>query len=196
MTTHNMERLTPASDLAPIVGLAEAKAHLRVSHLDEDDLIARYIESVADYLDGYDGVLGRALRPQTWQLTLNALPCSGIIRLPLAPFVEVNSVVYDDEAGTPATLAASTYRVRKDCGFGLIERRGDQEWPSDAYEVRVSYDVGHDDERPMPKAIYHAALLLLGDAYDNRAAGVEGKVVSINPAVERLLAPYRVRSWS
>lgn len=195
MTTHNMQRLTPASELAPIVELAEAKAHLRVSHLNEDDIIARYLEGVADYLDGYDGSLGRALRPQSWKLTLDGLPCSGAIRLPLVPFVDVTEVEYDTEAGDTLTLDAATYRVRKDQGWGVIERRPDQDWPADAVEVRVTYAAGHDPSHPMPMAIYQAALLLLGDAYDNRSAQIEGKVVSVNPAVERLLAPFRVRSW-
>ena len=128
MTTHNMERLTPASDLAPIVALAEAKAHLRVSHLNEDTLIQRYLEGIADYLDGYDGSLGRALRPQSWKLTLDALPCSGAIRLPLVPFVELTDVEYDTCAGDTFTLEPTTYRVRKDQGFGVIELRADKTW--------------------------------------------------------------------
>lgn len=195
MTTHHMERLTLASDLAPIVTLAEAKAHLRVSHLAEDALIERYLEGVADYLDGYDGVLGRALRPQSWKLTLDALPCSGVIRLPLAPFVAVTEIKYDTTAGDTLTLDAATYRVRKDQGFGVVEQRPEKSWPSDVVEARVTYSVGHDSANPMPKPIYQAALLLLGDAFDNRSAQVEGKIVSVNPAIERLLAPYRVRSW-
>lgn len=193
---YHMERVTPAADLAALVSLADAKAHLRVSHLNEDALIARYLEAIADYLDGYEGVLGRALRPQSWKLSLSELPaCSDTIRLPLIPFGEVTAIEYDTEAGDTLTLDPALYRVRKDEGFGLVEPAFGQTWPADMSELRVTYLVGRDQDRPLPMAIYHAALLLLGDAYDNRSAQTEGRIVSVNPAVERLLAPFRVRSW-
>lgn len=69
----------------PVVSLDEAKAHLRVSHDDEDDLIRGLIAAATAYLDGLDGVLGRALSPQTWRAVYregSATDC-----LPIGPVI-------------------------------------------------------------------------------------------------------------
>lgn len=189
----HMERITAPA--APLISLAEAKAHLRVTHLNEDDLIAGYIAATEDYLDGFSGTLGRALQTQTWRLHLRDYPASEALRLPLAPFQSVTSVKYDGEDYVERTHDPALYRVIRDAGFGVIEPKIGQTWPATVTAVRVEYVVGHDAANPMPRAIRAAALLLIGALYDNRAAEVEGRIITHNPAVERLLAPYRVRSW-
>jgi uncharacterized phiE125 gp8 family phage protein len=190
-----MTRLTPPNDLAELVTLAEAKQHLRVTHLKEDDLIKLYLAAITDYLDGYEGALGRALRPQEWRLTIDGAPCSGTIRLPLVPFTELVAIEYDDPAGQTHVIDETIYRAREDLGFGLVQTAYGQSWPTDIDTMRITYECGHDVTRPMPAAIKAAALLMLGDLYSNRSAQVEGKIINVNPTVENLLTPYRVRSW-
>ncbi|WP_297534627.1 head-tail connector protein [Nitrobacter sp.] len=58
--------LTPIRTVAPAempVTLAEAKAHLRVDHDDQDDLITAQIKAATAWFDGYSGILGRADYP-------------------------------------------------------------------------------------------------------------------------------------
>lgn len=194
--THDMKRLTPADELDALVPLEKAKAHLRVSHVLEDDLIKSYLAGLADELDGYSGSLGRALREQQWQLTISEAPCSGVIRLPLVPFVAIDEIAFDDAAGDEQIADPGDYRVRRDQGFGVIEAAYGKSLPwASAQEIRVTYTVGYTDDDPMPANIFNAILLMLGDIYTHRSAGVEGRVMTVNPTVERLLAPFRVRSW-
>lgn len=47
---------------------------------------------------------------------------------------------------------------------------------------------------PVPESIKQAARLLVGDSYALREASVTGTIYTANPAVLRLLNPYRV-TW-
>lgn len=62
-----MIRITPPTAL--VITLAEAREHLRVSHDDEDLLIQSLIDAAVSWLDGWDGVLGRCIMPQTWRIS-------------------------------------------------------------------------------------------------------------------------------
>lgn len=179
-----------------LLTLAEAKAHLRVTHLAEDDLISTLLTAAEDFLDGYEGYLGRALAPQSWRLSLDAWPCSGQIRLPLAPFVAVSEIKYDDLSETEQILSPALYKARQSDGLGLVEPALGATWPP-MLRLSILYSVGVEPEAdPRRGARLKAALLLmLGDLYDNRAGQVEGKMTFENPAVRRLLEPLRVRSW-
>lgn len=68
-----------------VVSMTEAKAHLRVSHDDEDAEIAAMVDAATAYLDGLDGVLGRALGQQTWRAVFQAGSCTD--RLPIGPVI-------------------------------------------------------------------------------------------------------------
>lgn len=52
----------------PVIDLDEAKAHLRVLHDDDDLLIQGLIDAAVSWMDGWDGVLGRCIMPQTWRM--------------------------------------------------------------------------------------------------------------------------------
>lgn len=73
-------RVTPPAE--PPVSLEEAKAHLRVDFGDDDLYVAGLIEAATAHLDGWSGILGRALVTQTWRQDLCGFPRDGVIRLP------------------------------------------------------------------------------------------------------------------
>lgn len=60
----------------------------------------------------------------------------------------------------------------------------------------VPWTVGDDPptEVPVPESIKQAARLLVGDSYSLREGSITGTIYAENPAVRRLLNPYRV-SW-
>ena len=89
----------PANPLS----LEEAKAHLRVDHTDEDDLIEIYIKAATDYIDGRSGFLGRCIVRQTWRLVIDGFH-DNEIKIPLPPLRSVNSVKYDDADGAEAII--------------------------------------------------------------------------------------------
>ena len=73
-----------------VVTLADAKAQVRVSHDYEDALIAGYVVAARQWVEAYTG---RALCPQTWQLSMHRFPLR--VWLPrAAPLASVTFVKY------------------------------------------------------------------------------------------------------
>lgn len=64
----------------PVIDLGEAKAHLRVLHDDDDALIQGLIDAAVSWMDGWDGVLGRCIMPQTWRMEICDLSSGIVIR--------------------------------------------------------------------------------------------------------------------
>ncbi len=202
--------LVTAPTVTP-VSESEVWEHLRVTlseaGVDPVDKahIATLITAATSYLDGRDGILGRALVTQTWDFTLDRFPCEDFIRLPLAPVQSITSLKYVDENGTLQTWSAANYalsadkatRPRVDLGYDLT-------WPDtrrqrDAVTIRMvcGYESGNspEDASAVPGAIKAAMLLLIGHWYEHR----EDVLVGVTPAmlpmgVDALLAPYRI--WS
>lgn len=56
----------------PVVALSDLKAHLREDHADQDALITSLEKAAVAYLDGWSGVLGRAIQPQVWRQEYDA----------------------------------------------------------------------------------------------------------------------------
>lgn len=137
------ELITPPTD--PVVTLAEAKDHLRVSHDDEDWLIAGLIDAATAHLDGVGGVLGRALNPQTWR----AVFCGGAAgELPLVPVIsKMAPVTADGEttvqfvagyaSGVPAPIKAAIL-LHVGTLYQNREQDADSWIPTRAYEALLT----------------------------------------------------------
>ncbi|MEF2551994.1 head-tail connector protein [Aurantimonas sp. A2-1-M11] len=176
------------------VALVEAKKHLRVDHDDEDNLITAYIEAATAHLDGYSGVLGRALINQGWRQDFDGF-CR-ILRLPL-PNVSAAAVTYDDASGAEQTVDSGTFRILSDHLSAYVAASLDTVWPSarvDAGSVRVTFTAGYGEAaEDVPAPIRSAILLMIGDLYENRATVSErgsGRI-DMSTTVERLITPYR-----
>ncbi len=171
-------RVVPPAELP--VSLAEAKAHLRVEHDDDDALIARQISAATGMLDGYHGRLHRALVRQTWQVDLPGLPPGGVVRLPLGDAVSVDSIMYRDRAGAVQTLSPADYSGPVLDGLGpfvRVRNRPDAGAWDDAVMVRFACGYGGPDD--VPDLIRQAILLLVGHWYAQRETA--GEAVAVVP---------------
>ena len=99
-----MQLITPP--VGPVVSLPELKAHLRVDGSDEDALIQSLETAAVAYLDGWGGVLGRAIKAQTWRWELDHW---GEFLLPL-PDVSAVAVTYLDANGDEQPATSVTLR--------------------------------------------------------------------------------------
>lgn len=185
--------LITAATSTPI-SVEEAKAHLRVDGTGEDDLITIYVAAATAYLDGYSGVLGRALVTQTWRQDYDCF--TDKLRLPLPPVASVTSVTYYDTLNASTTLATSVYALQIDAAGPHIALKPGQVFPgsytrTDA--VSVTYVTGT-AAADVPAPIRAALLLMVGDLYANRETAQVGSVASRIPmsmTVAALIEPYR-----
>lgn len=165
------------------VTLAEAKAHLRVDYADDDAMIGAIISAAVAHLDGFTGILGRALMPQTWSQEYAGF--TGDLVLPFGPIISVSSVAYDGNT-------FDDYRLLAD-GRGPFLRVNDGEsWPSTSEPVVVTFQAGYADAASVPSPIKSAILLHIGTLYEYRETLAEK--VSPSMAYEALLSPYRTKA--
>lgn len=178
----------PASE--PVT-LATAKAHLRETGTDQDDLIAIYIESARRHVEQTTGA--RCIT-QKWQLVLDKFPDGGI-RLPGYPLISVESVGYIDPAGVAQTITVGDLVINTASRPGVIYNP--DEWPATEDRegvVTIDYTVGFGAAATdVPADLRNAMLLLIGDYFENRQ-GQQKETLAENPAVASLLFPYRVMS--
>lgn len=172
-----------------VVTLAEAKTQLRVSGSADDAIIEALIQSAVDQIDpAGGGWLGRALRPQTWELRGNGFPCwydgCGYARnfhkaywapLPYPPLIAVDSVKYDDGDGVEQTLVEGTdFRVfQGGIGQASIAPVYNGSWPSsvrcDPESVRIRFTAGYENASgvdEMPSPIKQAVIMMVKSLRD------------------------------
>jgi uncharacterized phiE125 gp8 family phage protein len=170
------------------VSVPEFKAHMRIDTDDEDLLAQTYIDAAVSYLDGWEGVLGRCLEPQTWEMRLSAFP-SGDICIPLGPVTAIESVEYTDADGAPATVDEETLILRADRLEAKVENPDG--WPTGT-DVVITFTAG----LGTPPAVKAAVLLLAGSYYTYREAvhttgGGGGQATPLPMGVDMLIAPFR-----
>lgn len=174
--------------------LAEAKAHCRIDHSDDDALITSLVNAVESYLDGYSGILGRALINQTWVQSLCDF-CDPT-RLPVGIASSITSITYFDLSNVQQTLATSVYQLLTDDRGSYVSLKPLQLWPQ-LYDredaVTITWVAGYGAAAAnVPAAIRAAALLILGNLYENREAVVlDTTAIPLPMGAQSLLAPFR-----
>jgi uncharacterized phiE125 gp8 family phage protein len=174
------------------VTLAEAKQHLRVTHADDDDFIAKLIAAARRQVE-----MRTALRliSQQWKFTLDCWPEDGIILIPLTPVSAVNEIksfgnddqetiidpshYFLDAASHPARVAFRQGRAPQTPGRII-----------NGIELTVTAGFGA-TPAAVPQELKQAMLLMLGNWFANRG---EAEPDSSMPllAIE-LLRPFRTR---
>lgn len=195
-----MHCLPPELVVAPTVtpvSVAEAKAHLRVDHGLDDDLIARAIDAAIGHLDGYGGILGRALMAQRWRQFFPFWPASRTMPLALAPASAIVEIRVRAPDGSEAVVDPAAYRLLSGPSQPriLISLSANLTAPDCVPDaIAVTYSAGYGDTPDkVPAAIRQAMLLMVGDMYrfpETVALGASS-AVPMSATVDRLLSPYR-----
>ena len=189
-TTRCAELAQPVSEP---VSLAEAKAHLRVTASDENDLITALIVAARQYCENLSG---RTLAPRNFLQTMDRFPDGGgDITLRRSPVTAVATVYYYSLETTNTLMAPNTdyrldlqqipARIRLPLGTTL--------WKN-AYitddAVRITYTAG---AASAPTAAKQTILLLVGHWFENRESVViGGGGREIDCTVSSLMDSFRI----
>jgi uncharacterized phiE125 gp8 family phage protein len=179
--------VTPPAE-AP-VSREEAKAHLRVSHADEDALIDGLIAAAVSHLDGWAGLLGRCMVTQTWRVDFYGW---SLLRLPF-PDVQAVVVRHRDALGVEQTVPGGSVYLEDGHVRFLSGWAAPALYAAGPAPVSVELTAGFGDAAAVPAALKAAILLHVGHLYAHREAVVSGDGVAEVPlAYAALVAPYRV----
>jgi uncharacterized phiE125 gp8 family phage protein len=145
------------------VDLADLKAALRVSHTDDDVLLAAML---AEARESIEVRTERQLARKTWLLTIDSFPTFEIV-LPHRPIDSIVSVEYDDSAGLEQTMPATDYFLDNASEPGWLFPVSS--WPatlSAVNAVRVTYMAGYSDPALVPGPLKSAIVLQTQELYD------------------------------
>jgi uncharacterized phiE125 gp8 family phage protein len=185
--------ITPPTDA--LASLAEAKAHLRVDHDDDNDRIQALIWAAQNEFAGPDGWVGRSVSLQTLELRLNMFPGCGDIELPCPPLlVDVDhplTVKYTDVDGAEQTVDSAIYSIVTSGGAGIarVALNYRSIWPSPRWQadaVRVRYQAGYAADDKRAEGLKSAIKLHVELNYDDVDAEKWRR------AIDQLLSTYRL----
>ncbi len=181
---------TPPSNDA--LWLADAKAHLRVRHDDDNRDILLAIKAATTWVEEH---IEGALITRTYEQGFDFF--ADELELQRPPLITVNAVKYYDTAGVQQTLDPANYYVDDMGSIGKIVPIADTSWPlylERPNTVIVDFDAGFGTSPlDIPGDIAAALKLLVGHFYENREQQVIGTIATeMKFGVESLLAPYRI----
>lgn len=150
--------------------VAEAKAHVRIDHDDENGAIEIFIAAARSTVETF---LQSALLPTEYTYTLDGFPRE--ITLPIGPVLQASDVAIDyvDDQGASQTLATTDYQVSPGNVTRIRPAYG-KTWPTTRRQfdaVTVTFTAGSASADSIPKAVKAALLLTFADFYEKREAG-------------------------
>lgn len=186
--------ITAVSGSEPI-SLADAKAHLRVLHADDDAYITALIAAARMTLERK---YRRTIRPQSITAFFDVIETSGALdymTLPQGPVTAITDVQYRSAASSWAVWDSAKYEVFYDNEYCLIQPAPGQALPAYHYVdggpvIKCRYSAGY---AAAPSDIQHAVKLLVGHYYEQRAPTTSQSMTEIPWAIDALMPSRGVR---
>lgn len=174
------------------VSLDEVKAHLRVDHDDEDDLLTAAIVAARSHVES---ATRRVLVAQSWRLHLDRWPRRRMLRLPIAPLISVDEIRVRNGGG-PAVVDVEDYVVDTASVPGRLFLSGDVPSPATRTPGAIEIDItaGYGElAADVPSPLRHAIRMLVAHWYEQRGAVADpGRGATAPLGFAALVAPYRI----
>jgi uncharacterized phiE125 gp8 family phage protein len=187
-----MALVLTAPPAAEPLTVAEAKAHLRIGHAEEDAMVASLITTSRLHVEA---ALGLALIDQDWSYTLDSWPDGHVLLLPLRPVRAVTGVRVTTSDGSIDTLPADRYLLDGAALPPRLHAMGGA-WPRPgrrALGIEVAFTAGFGaTAASVPPPVRQALLMLVAHWYEHREPVLaEGAPARVPDTVSALLLPYR-----
>lgn len=170
------------------IALADAKAHLRVDHDEEDAVIARLISSATERVEAW---AARPLIARTYRWTFDRFPY-GAVSLPVGPLLELFAIRVRDAGGAAVELEPERYAVDPTVSPARLYSVG--AWPAvgaarDGVEIEFQAGYGLAPENT-PASLREGVLALVAHAYERRDPGDLGAEQALRARLGALIAPF------
>ena len=173
-----------------------AKAHLRVTVDDDDELIDVLIAAARRTLERSTA---RSFIDTSWTYTLDRFPDSASkpIRLPRSPVDSVTSIKYTDTDAVLQTWSSAEYDVDAASEPGRIVPAYGYTWPSDVRPgtnaVTILFKAGYGTTvASVPADLRVAVKMVLAHLYEHRELAIEQTLHVVPDAVQRIVMLNRV----
>lgn len=162
------------------VSIADIKEFVRLRGSTAEDYLFRSVLQAAEsYAENY---MKRAIMPQQWRLTMDAIPAGDIIELPRPPLSTVSTAVaaftYTDTTGGTQTMPSTAYDTDTASEPARIYAAYDSVWPSDIRShkdvIKIDYWTGYANRDSVPEGIKTWVKLRAAAYYENREAIMVG----------------------
>lgn len=172
-----------------ILSVPDCKAHLRVLHDSEDELIAALRDAAIEYVERYCGVKLGPVTGLTWRSQLLPANPHFSISLAVRPVTSVTGITWQDGDGAKVVGDVVEFRVSES---GELRPLVGGSWPTGVSgEVTVTFNAGYAAGQA-PPSLLQAVKLMLGHLYMNREALIASSLSSETPlGVTALCAPFR-----
>jgi len=187
----SLSTITPAE--LPLT-VEQLKAHARITHAEEDDLVAAYLAAAAEDVAAF---LGRAVGQTVYRLTLDRWPDRACpVLLPRPPVQSIDAVRYLDTSGDWQSIAPA--ELQQDLArepARLLPAVGDT-WPDTQQgavaAVEIEFTAG--DDAAVPQRALQAIRMQAAGLFEFREDLQTDAVRALPGGTRRLLVGLRFRS--
>jgi uncharacterized phiE125 gp8 family phage protein len=176
-----------------VMSVVELRDDLLISHAEHDTRLKRCLQRAEAYLDGHSGILGWAMLTQQWTLKLPGF--TNVMKLPLGPLQQVDSITYFDSDDVQQTLSTDVYAVLDDPRRPYVKLKTGQSYPATYLRddaVTITFTVGHTSADDVNPAVKAAISMLAGYFYENTEAATVERTHPVAIGVYDILHPFRV----
>lgn len=174
-----------------ILSLAAAKAHLRVTHDREDELIAALRDASIDLVERYCGIsLGQ--KEFVWQGGPGCFVAGKPVALSVRPLIEITAISARDSAGEAVMGIPADFAIGP---HDRVQPLPGKSWPDASGGASISFTGGYGEGEAakVVPGLLRAVCLFLGHLFEHReAVTMSGASGEIPLGVTALCSRYRL----